>query len=330
MQNGYREADVSAADDGRGGERRFNLTLRELEVLRALVEAGTATTAARRLGLTQPAISRALAQLEEALGRTLFDRSGGRLVPTTDCLIINEELGPVFAALERISRPEAPRQKGRGHTGRMVVAAPPTIAHRFLPSRVARFIKMNPDLEVTFEVVASDALITGVAEGRYEVALTDTVPSHPAVRTEVVLASEAVCALPSRHRLAAKEVIEPADLTGEPFVALTRRHSGRIAIDRVLERAGVTPSIVVETATAVSAAEFVAEGLGVALLNPFPIAHRLAPGVVIRPFTPAVPYRTSFLTPSSQPISPAAADFIQMVRAELVDRFSPGALTQRR
>jgi DNA-binding transcriptional LysR family regulator len=295
-------------------DRRTGFTLRELEVLRALVETGKTTLAAQRLGLSQPAVSRSLAQFEAQLGRQLFERANGRLTPRADAIAINEELGPIFAALARIGNSSG---KMRSHAGSLRIAAPPTMAHRFLPSRVARFTKYNPDLEIVFEVLSSDSLITSIAEAKHDLGLTDTIPSHEGVRTELLLATEAICALPSRHRLVEREVIRPEDLEGEPFIAMTRRHSGRIAIDRFFERAGIRRNMVIETATAVSAAEFVREGLGVSLLNPFPIVHQLGSGIVVRPFEPGIPYRTSFLLPSSRPPSAAASAFMDMTRSSL-------------
>lgn len=296
-------------------DRRTGFTLRELEVLQALVRAGKATVAAQQLGMSQPAVSRSLSQLEAQLGRQLFERRGGRLIPNAEALSINEQLGPVFAALARIS--DRSDEQKRSHAGTLRIAAPPTIAHRFMPSRVALFTKDNPDLEVTFDVLSSDTLITSVAEARCDLALTDTVPSHDGVRAELLLATEAICVLPSRHRLVEHEVIRPEHLEGEPFVALTRRHSGRVAIDRVFERAGVRRKVVIETATSVSAAEFVREGLGVSLMNPFPIVHQLGRGIEVRRFEPAIPYRTCFLLPSSVPPPAAALAFMEMMRTSL-------------
>lgn len=300
----------TAADD-----RRAGFTLRELEVLRALVETGKTTTAAQRLGLSQPAVSRSLAQLEAGLGRRLFERSKGRLVPNAHALSINDELGPIFAALARISNRSETRRAS--HSGLLRIAAPPTIAHRFLPSRIAQFTTENPDLEVVFDVLSSDSLVTSIAEGRHDLGLTDNHPSHEGVRTELLLATRAICAVPSRHRLAGHDVIRAEDLEGEPFIALTRRHSARVAIDRLFERAGIRRKLVIETATAVSAAEFVREGLGVSLLNPFPIAHQLGRGIEVKPFEPAIPYRTSFLLPSSSPPSAATLAFMESARASL-------------
>lgn len=294
---------------------RSSFTFRELEVLSVLIDAGKTTVAAQILGLSQPAISRSLAHLEKELGRQLFERAGGRLVPTREAFAINEELGPIFAALARIGDRSGP--KSASHSGSLRIAAPPTIAHRFLPSRIARFTKHNPDVEVVFDVISSDVLVSSIADGRFDLGLSSMIPSHPGVRAELLLATEAICALPGRHKLVDRKVIQPEDLEGEPFVASMRRHSERIAVDRIFEKAGVRRRMVIETATAVSAAEFVREGLGIAILNPFPIAHQLGSGIVVRPFSPAIPFRTSFLLPSSRPPSPVVAAFMEMTRTSL-------------
>jgi DNA-binding MarR family transcriptional regulator len=73
---------------------RSGHSLAEYQALRAMMEGGTATAAARRLGLTQSAVSRAIAKLEGRLGRTLFEREAGRLRPTEEAvrLVLSKEL----------------------------------------------------------------------------------------------------------------------------------------------------------------------------------------------------------------------------------------------
>ncbi|CTQ32749.1 LysR substrate-binding domain-containing protein [Jannaschia rubra] len=304
---------ADAADDG--GDRRSGITLRELEVLHALIRTGTAMNAARSLGISQSAVSRRLAQLEDRLGLALFTRAGGRLVATPEAFAINEQLGPVFATLGRIVNHA--REPRTAHRGTLSIVAPPTIAHRFLPGRIAAFRKRNPELHISLEVIASDSLITGIAECRFDVGLTDTQPAHDGITSEPLIATQAICILPGAHHLADRDVIRPEHLEGEAFVALSRRHSSRVAIDRTFERAGVRRHIAIETATSVSAMEFVRDGLGVSLVNPFPIVHQIGRGVAVRPFLPEIAYTTSFLLPSSRAPTAAAVDFIAATRASL-------------
>lgn len=296
-------------------DRRSGITLRELEVLQALVRVGTAVSAARVLGISQSAVSRRLARLEKRLGFPLFTRSGGRLVATVEALSINEQLAPVFATLDQIANhADAPR---RAHQGALAIVAPPTIAHRFLPRRIAALRRRNPKLTISFEVIASDSLVTGVAECRFDVGLTDSTPTHDGIHFEPLLSTQAICLVPAAHHLAARDVIRAEDLEGEDFIALTRRHSSRVTIDRLFERADVSRRIVIETATNVSALEFVREGLGVSLVNPFPIIHQVGRDVAVRPFLPEIGYSTNFLLPSSRAPSAATLAFIELTRASL-------------
>jgi DNA-binding transcriptional LysR family regulator len=305
--------------------RRIAIDLRHLEILRALVETGKTTAAAQKLGTSQSAVSRGLAQLEAELGRLLFAREGGRLVPTAEAFALHEQIQPVLALLARIGGEEGVDVAG----GVLRLAAPSTLAHCFLPTCIAGFIRQNPQIEINFEVMTSDALISNVAEERVDLGLTDTVPVHAGVRSELLLATEAVCIIPAGHPLAVREFIEPQDLDGESFIALIRRHSGRFFIDQVLERAGVKPRIIIETATSASAGAFVREGLGIALLNPFPIASQLGPAVAVRKFRPSIPYRTSFLMSARAPIPAAAAAFMAHIRTAMdAHRDGSGALAK--
>ena len=291
------------------------ITLRELQVLQALVAEGTASAAARRLGLSQPAVSRRLAQLETRLGQLLFDRRGGRLVPTVEAVSINEQLAPVFATLARIARRPAPPVQG--HSGSLSVAAPPTIAHLFLAGQVAAFKARHPDLRITFEVLASDALVTGIAECRFDLGLTDTAVAHDGIRTQPLLQGRAICILPAGHPLAGSDTLGPADLDGVDVIALSRRHSCRTETDRIFDRAGVRPRIVIEAATNIAALEFVRAGLGIAVVNPFPLLGALGPGVATCGFAPALTHATSFLLPAAGTPSAAALDFVAAAGAGL-------------
>ena len=76
--------------------------LREFESLRAVVATGTTIGAARRLGISQSAVSRSISQLEARVGRSLFIRRSGRIEPTSDALRLNDKLDPIFETLADI------------------------------------------------------------------------------------------------------------------------------------------------------------------------------------------------------------------------------------
>lgn len=297
------------------GLLREGPTLREFEVFRAVIDARKTTAAALRLGISQPAVSRALASLEERLGRVLFERDGGRLVPTAEALALNGELDSIFDGLARIAQRQW--QSPQGETLR--VAAPPTFAQTWVQPVLTGFLKLHPTLKTFVEISSTNQVIASVAERTADVGIVDSAVSHAGVRLLPLRSSRAVCLLPADHPLGERQRIAPEDLKGEPFIALTRRHSARSAIDRMFLDAGLEPRIVLETSTTLSAAEFVRAGLGVTLVNAFPIASLLDEQICSRPFLPAITYQSSFVVDANLPPPEPARRFMRFCRMNVSD-----------
>lgn len=79
-------------------------TLRDLEIIQTVIDAGSVTAAAERLGVSQPAVSRALNQIEARCGRPLFHRENNRLIPCADALLLYEEIGLIAESFSRLSQ----------------------------------------------------------------------------------------------------------------------------------------------------------------------------------------------------------------------------------
>jgi DNA-binding transcriptional LysR family regulator len=287
-------------------------TLRELEALHALIEARKTTSAASMLGVSQPAISRAIQQLEARIGKQLFAREGGRLVATPDGLTLYQETLPVFATLDRLGRGH--HDKSQPATIRLI--APPTIAHRFLPPLLAAFVRTEPQTQLHIEVGTTGDVIAKTADGSFDIGISDAQPAVPTVVFEPFRRARIHAIFPCDHRLAHQPEITAADLDGEAFIALTRRFAVRAILDRLFEASGVRPRIVVEAATSAIAYELVRSGLGFTLLNPFPVAFRADRDVAIIPFVPIVPFETVFVFPTATPTPPAARRFADFIRRE--------------
>lgn len=297
-------------------------TLVELEALHATIANGTTAGAADRLGCSQSSVSRALALLEARIGVPLFERTGRTLRPTAEALAINEELDGVFTALDRVASGTAAL---RG-SGRLSIAAPPAFAIPLVSRVAARFRALYPEVVIQLEVAASDAVVALVAEGGADLGITDSAPLHSGVRLEPFRLSTLACALPAGHALAERTILTPVDLTGIPCIALARRHSMRSRIDRLFTEAGVVRRIVAETSTAISAIELVRAGIGVALMNPYPLADDADVSLIWRSFEPALEYRTCCILPAGRPPSPHARRFHRLLAgAARANRWSQAA-----
>lgn len=271
-------------------------SLRELEVFRATISAGSATSAAQRLGISQPSVSRALAQIEQRVGMILFLRQNGRLVPTAEALALNNELEDVFESLDRVRRFAVEADASRG--GRFRVLAPPSFCSHFVTPTIVEFKRAHPNVLIEFRVVSSQEAIDRITSGEADLAVTTNRVAQAGVRMETMLQTQSICAMPTGHRLAARQAIHAKDLEGENFIALTSNLKARRGVDRIFERGGVTRNIIVETTTNHAACECVASGLGVTVINPFPVISNFTGQIAIRPFLPKFEHSVYAVFPS--------------------------------
>lgn len=286
-------------------------SLREYEALRALILTGTTIAAAKKLGTSQSAISRAISQLEEKTGETLFERKAGRILATSNAMKLNQSLDPLFESLSTIEQQSwlHPQEET------LRIGTTSTFAHSFLQDLVPTFLKKHKNLRMSFDICTSDALMTSIAEQRLDIGVADTQHQHKGVDMRPFHHSHAMCVVPAKHHLSHKDIIYPQDIEGEDFIALIRRLSSRNIIDQIFRSAGVEPNITIETSTSLSAAKFVQEGLGVTIINPFPIAERLDNRVKLKPFKPTIDCRSSFITSSIVPLNSAGHSFQNYIHA---------------
>ncbi|HDR8917682.1 hypothetical protein KDW80_07255 [Burkholderia vietnamiensis] len=171
-----------------------------------------------------------------------------------------------------------------------------------LPELVTRFSHAHPGVDITLLAHSASTVVDKVASGQCDVGLIAEPVPHPAVRTERLAEGAMCCIVPRGHRLARKRVVRPADLSGESFISFPPSFDARSAIDRLFVEAGVSRVLSIEAQLSQTIVAFVANGAGVALIDPVTAAfagHRVA----VKPFEPAVPDHFYLVTSASQPLS---------------------------
>lgn len=293
------------------------MNIRQLEAFRAMMIAGSTVGAAGLLRVSQPAVSRLLAQLEASLQLTLSDRTSGRLVPTTEAALLFSEVEKTFSSVEKIR--EIARDLRVANAGELTIAALPVLALGFLPDAIAAFNRLHPRTRISLsmqmsprvaELVSAQQVDLGFAEFPYQATGFD----RPGIDAEEFARVNLLLAVPAGHRLAALPVARPQDLAGERYVSLTRSTVGRLVVDRLFEQAGVDRELVVETQISAVVAAFVARGLGVGLIDPFTARDFAASGIVAVPFKPAVEMRLALMHPTHRALTRIASEFIAVVR----------------
>ena len=259
---------------------------RQLEVFRAVIRSGSLTGAGRILGMSQPGVSKILAQTEELCGFCLFERLHGRLVPTPEALDLFEEAERLFVGMEEITH--LLERLRAGEPRRLLIASIPLLAQELLP-QVAMGWRQAGGLE-RLAITTRDAggVLALTASRRAEIGLTGTTPKVPGVRSFLVARTRALCALPPGHPLAARDTIRPQDLQDQPFIGLSRHEGRQTIIDRLLQDEGVRPLELVECPLIVGAAAMAHAGVGITFTDVFasrPFRNR---GLVLRNFEPRI------------------------------------------
>ena len=286
----------------------MNISHRQIEVFRAVMSSGHVTRAAEALHTSQPTVSRELARLEQVLGFVLFERVKGRLRPTPRALALREEVELSYVGLERIAATAASLREFA--QGRLQVACLPALAHALLPDAIRRFSLRQPEASVTITPLESPMLETALTEQRFDLGLTERREAPAAATLQTLLAADEVCVLPPSHALVKRALLAPADFEDQPFISLAPNDPYRQQIDAVFAQAGVRRQLRVESPSAVSVCALVRQGLGVAIVNPLTALELAATGLVIRPFTVAIPFQVAVVLPSWRSAHPLRADLV--------------------
>lgn len=292
------------------------MQLRQIEAFQAVIDAGTFSRAAARIRVSQPTISKLIAALERALGYTLFERHGGRVVPTPQALALHQEVQRAWAGIDRLTsvaqalRATAP--------ARLVIGTSPMLAMGFVPRLIALLRAARPDVEVVLDTDNLRPMIENFRSGAIDVLVITQSPSaaRPIVVSTPFASGELACVLPADHRLAAARAITPGDLADEPFIGLAAVPSARRSIDRAFEHQSGRPRIVVEVTSALSACMLAAEGMGITLVGDMTAARAIqaGAGIVVRPFRPAVPYTIDYATARPPDEAPLIGTFCRLAR----------------
>jgi DNA-binding transcriptional LysR family regulator len=284
-------------------------SIRQLEAFRAVMLAGSVTRAAELVRLTQPTVSKLIAQLERAMDLKLFERSRGRLIPTPEAEALLHQIDKVFAAVDEVGRNA--RQLAQGRSGHIRITAIPALGLEFLPRAVASFLEARPDMRVTLNIRASRYVAEWVATQQADLGFVSGTIAAPGTVSEIFQEVSGVCVLPRGHALARKRAIKPADLANERFVSLGRDTAFRYLLDRTFAEASVSRRIIIETNYSASACALVAAGAGVTIVDPISALDRFElGGVVLRPFYPEVKFEASILTPFQASRSLLAQEFL--------------------
>jgi DNA-binding transcriptional LysR family regulator len=285
---------------------------RQLEAFRAVMESGSVTRAAASLRISQPAVSKLLAQLARNCGFALFQRVGNRLIATAEAMFLSAEVERAFIGTEQIARHVANIRELR--SGRLSIVAFPALATRALPCFLTDFLANHPEVHFSLLARSSLPLIDWVSAQRADIGIGLMASDRPGVVCEPIGGFAGVCVLPPGHRLARKRVVDAADLAGESFISLGMEDRARFRVEQAFEGLAARPRLTIEAHQSEAACAFVAAGAGVSVVEPFSASGFGAHELVVRPFRPKVKFDVWLIFPAHRPRSQMCTAFAAAFR----------------
>ncbi len=291
------------------------LTIRQVEVIRAVMMAGTIQGAAELLNVSAPGVSRLVKYSEESLGIRLFDRKGGLFVPSGEAASIFEMIHQVHRQMDNLNG--AVLALRQGQDVRLSFASAPSIA-QFIAARAIRGVRARfPDLYIDLNILKIEETVDYLLLDRGEFVIMSSAVANPALTSEPLATGRLVAIVPNGHRLAGKSAISVLDLVDEDFIGIDPEDPYGAIIARPFIQAGVQPRYAIRGRFAQTVVSLVRHGLGVSLIDEFSVAEVYMPGIVRRPLIEDGGITAYVVTRKGRPLSSYAELAVDRFRREL-------------
>lgn len=296
-------------------EYQFPFELRHLVYFREVGRQLHFRKAAEALAIAQPALSRQIAQLEQALGADLLTRSRRKVELTSAGTALLERIEPLLRSLANI--PGEVAAMTAGQTGHVRVAFTGLAMATVLPGILREFSKRHPRIRVELNESPTAAQLKALQAGEISCGFFHPDAPTPELRTHVLLRERNGILLPADHALAKKTSLRLRDLASTPFVLFPRGLNTGF-YDRILAAfaaAGVTPHIAEEVWPRANGIGLVRAGLGATFITPSE-AKQLPTDVRFCPLTGHAPESRLVLGWRQKPQpDPALAAFLEVAVA---------------
>ena len=291
------------------------MNYRQIEVFFAVMSCGTATEAARQLGVSQPSVTASIQQAETRIGIKLFQREGGRLVPTAEARTLFEEAERAHDALTAFRSLARRLQVGQG--GHVRIAAVPSISLELLPEAIMRFHQLHKGFNYSVSTLNTEEILEQLdtRKGTFHLGFSFGNLEDSSVSSLKVGDAELLAVFPSTWELPDGEEINIEELRALPFISgFDTTPSGR-ACRNLFVDAGVEPQVVARIHTHHLAGLLVHLGLGYAILDSVTVRallhDRMSDAVVVRRINgdPLIPVTAIF--PGQRSLSNPAQVFLE-------------------
>jgi DNA-binding transcriptional LysR family regulator len=293
------------------------LTLRQIEIVRAVMVTGTIAGAARLLNVAQPGVSRAMKHLESSLGIKLFTRKGGRYVPSPEARDVFGQLQEVHTKLENLQFSIGQLERGRGVE--LSFGSVPSIANVMAPRAIAAVRRRYPDIRVEIDIIKIEDAIDYLMLAKGEFALMSYRFDHPAIAFEPLARGHLVCIVAPGHPFAAREAVSAAEIARCPLIGIDPNDPYGSIMAGIFSRQGLDYDITIRARFGTTVMALVKQDLGVAVIDAFTVADIDRRDIAVVPIAEPTEFQTYVARRMDSDPSSFAEDFVRRLRQIMLD-----------
>ena len=260
------------------------MNLYHLELFLAVGEEGSVTRGAERVGVSQPSVSRAIADLEHSLGERLFDR-GPKGVALTEAGHVLINYAKRIFALELEANEALADLRGL-ESGTLSVGASTTIGDHLLPLVISNYITAYPSVRLSMEVANTEAIQAGVFSGRYDIGFTEGKVDPDQFEVGIVAEDELVVFCAQNHPLTGKRGVSLDDIASYPFVMREEGSGTRLWVESRFREAGMKHRVACELGSTNAIKRAVTQGLGLGFASSLALSSEVVRGELVIVQTP--------------------------------------------
>lgn len=294
----------------------MKMTLRHMEVFRAVMLAGSVSGAARMLFVSQSVVSRMLAHLESRIGFELFERKGGALRPTQNAYVLFKDVAEVFKSAERID--SLIDKMGQPASGRIAFCTTPSLGLSIVPAAITQFRQAEPNIHFTVKTTLVHDMANELLGKTADFCLSIWPIEHPNLVCTPIFNGRLMLAVPRGHPLCAQEKIALKDLRDVPLISFLSDMPVSGLIRQRLHEAGMQLNPIVEVSRSDVACGLVHRRVGVALVYSFTVDHNLWSEVVVKEIEVDIAVSTYLITSRFSPLSNLQSRFVETICREAV------------
>ena len=243
----------------------MRLSARQIELFRMAYRHRSTRRAAEALNVSQPAISRAVSEIEREMGVALFDRSGRGFEPTAAAHGLHQAVLRHYQGLDQVR--EAARTIAAGFGGHLRVATIPSVADSRAAPAAGILMEEHPSLRIDLDVMSENGALSALRAGQVDCAVISSDEGDPNIAATRLADISPVVIVPRKDPLSGRKRISVAELASEPLLLLPTDSPFRRAVDLMFDRKGITCRVRAEARTQTALVRMVAQGAGRAIVD---------------------------------------------------------------